>query len=241
MWRILAQVCDGQRVTPRVVGLGLTLVGCGIGVSGGGAGCVSHRIALAEAFGYAKREQLVDKVQAARDSQTVAKKQFESALRQFLAVTGTGGSADVKELESRYEKLRAEYERSETRARAVTGKIESVEAVGSALFSEWRTELKQYSSETMRRASEKQLDDTLRQYDRLIAAMKNAASKMPPVLGAFKDQVLFLKHNLNARAIASLQSTSAQIQSDVAGLVREMETSIAEANAFIEQVGEGKS
>lgn len=195
---------------------------------------------MAEAFGYAKREQLVDKVLAARDSQTEAKKQFETALQQFLAVTGTGTSPDVKELEARYEKLRAEYERSETRAKAVTGKIEGVETVAGALFSEWRTELSQYSSDTMRRASEKQLDDTVRQYDRLIGAMKNAESKMPPVLAAFKDQVLFLKHNLNARAIASLQGTSAQIQSDVAGLVREMEASIAEANAFIEQVGEGQ-
>lgn len=213
------------------------LAGTFAGVGAPLGGCASQRMAIAEAFGYAKREQLVDKVQAARDSQTEAKKQFESALKEFLAVTGAGAAPEVRELEARYDKLKGEYEASESRAKAVSGRIESVETVGDALFSEWREELKQYSSDTMRRASEKQLGETRTQYDRLIAAMKAAEGKMAPVLAAFKDQVLFLKHNLNARAIASLQGTSAQIQSDVAGLVREMEASIAEADKFIQQVG----
>ncbi len=217
--------------------LSVGLVGLGVVV----VGCASQQMAIAEAFGYAKREQLVDKVRAARDSQTEAKRQFESALKEFLSVTDVAGAApEVKELESRYDKLKSEYERSESRAKAVSGRIEAVNTVGDALFAEWREELKQYSSDAMRRASEKQMDETRVQYDKLIAAMKAAEGKMPPVLAAFKDRVLFLKHNLNARAIASLQGTSAQIQSDVGGLVREMEASVAEADKFIQQVGAAK-
>lgn len=51
---------------------------------------------------------------------------------------------------------------------------------------------------------------------------------------AFYDQVLFLKHNLNARAIASLKGNVASIESDIAVLIREMEASIREANRFID-------
>ena len=80
-------------------------------------------------------------------------------------------------------------------------------------------------------------DDTKGQYEQLLRAMKAAESKMKPVLAAFKDQELFLKHNLNAQAIASLSGTAAQIQSDVTNLIRDMEVSIAEANKFIEQMG----
>jgi hypothetical protein len=61
---------------------------------------------------------------------------------------------------------------------------------------------------------------------------------MNPVLGAFKDQVLFLKHNLNARAVASLSETVRGIEGDVAKLIAEMNTSIAEANQFIERMGQ---
>jgi cell fate (sporulation/competence/biofilm development) regulator YmcA (YheA/YmcA/DUF963 family) len=66
--------------------------------------------------------------------------------------------------------------------------------------------------------------------------MERARDKIDPVLSALKDQVLFLKHNLNARAIASLQGELGAIESEVAVLVRDMETSIAEANSFIEQI-----
>ena len=209
--------------------IGLTAVAIAAAVP---AGCASTRIELAEKFGYAKREQLSDKVKSARDGQQEAKQQFESALAEFIAVTGV----DVKDLESRYAKLTKEYERSKTKAAAVTDRIESVERVGEALFREWKEELKQYSSDTMRSASQRQLDQTRVQYDRLVGAMKAAESKMAPVLAAFSDQVLFLKHNLNARAVAALQGTVTQVQDDVAALVREMETAITEANSFIDQL-----
>lgn len=196
------------------------------------SGCASTTIALKEKLGYAKREQLVDRVKDARDEQTETKKQFESALAQFMAVTGASGG----DLEAKYNKLKAEYEASESQAQDVRGRIKDVENVADALFREWEEELSQYSSDALRASSRRQLDDTKSQYQKLLSAMKAAESKMAPVLLAFKDQVLFLKHNLNARAIASLQSNVNQIQGDVTRLVAEMEASINEANQFIEQM-----
>ncbi len=201
--------------------------------------CAGQRIAIKEKFGYAKREQLVDRVQDARDGQVDAKQQFESALKQFLAVTNVSGT-ELRDLESRYDKLNGEYERSESRAEEVHERIRNVQQVADALFKEWREELAQYTNQSLRRSSEQQLESTRRQYDRLIDVMKAAEARMPPVLAAFRDQVLFLKHNLNARAISSLQQSAGQIQNDVARLVKEMEASIAEANSFIEQMQASK-
>jgi hypothetical protein len=45
--------------------------------------------------------------------------------------------------------------------------------------------------------------------------------------------VLFLKHNLNAQAIASLEGNLATMQTDVTALIAEMEASINEADAFV--------
>ena len=73
----------------------------------------------------------------------------------------------------------------------------------------------------------------------LIGAMKRAERKIDPVLAAFRDQVLYLKHNLNAQAIASLQSELASIETDVAKLIKEMEASIKEADAFISSMEKG--
>ena len=62
-------------------------------------------------------------------------------------------------------------------------------------------------------------------------AMRRTEDQITPVLKAFHDQVLFLKHNLNARAIGSLKNTSAGLQSDVADLVQSIDASSQEADS----------
>jgi len=198
-------------------------------------GCASTTIAIKESFGYAKREQLVDQVQGVRDGQVEAKDQFKSTLERFLAVTGVKDES-LSKLESRYNDLKNEYEDCQDSAANVHDRIASVQAVADALFDEWNAELKQYTNPELRKASEQQMKDTRAQYAKVLAAMKAAEARMTPVLAAFKDQVLFLKHNLNARAIASLQNTATQLQTDVSSLIREMESSIAQANEFISQM-----
>ncbi len=194
--------------------------------------CSSAAIAIKEQFGYAKREQLVDRVMDARDEQVGAKKQFASALEEFMAVTGASGG----DLEAKYDKLKKEYDRSESRAAAVRERIGDVKRVAEALFREWKSELSEYSNAELRRASERELEATRDRYETLAASLDAAAERMDPVLRAFKDQVLFLKHNLNARAIASLQGTAQQIRVDVSGLIKEMEAAIAESNKFIAEM-----
>ena len=73
-------------------------------------------------------------------------------------------------------------------------------------------------------------------YEQLISLMKRSEAKMKPVLAKFHDNVLFLKHNLNAAAISSLQGTAGQIETDVQALIKDMEASIAEADAFMKQM-----
>lgn len=192
-------------------------------------GCAGQRIALAESLGYEKREQLVDRVTEARDEQHAAKEQFASALDELRALTGPLGT----ELEAVYDRLRAELDGSEARADDVRERIERVERVADALFREWERELDDYQSAELRRASERQLRDTRAQYRELLGAMKRAEASMAPVLAALRDNVLFLKHNLNAQAIASLGVTFDRLETDIAALIRDMEASIAEADAFI--------
>lgn len=192
-------------------------------------GCSSVYYKTWEKLGWEKRDILVDRVKDARDDQEAAKKEFQTTLQQFQAVTNFQGG----DLEKKYKKLDSSYQDCKARAQAVSDRIKSVEKVANDMFSEWQTELKQYKSDQLRSASQQQLNDTKSRYQQLIGVMKQAESKMPPVLAAFNDQVLFLKHNLNAQAIASLQTTATSIQSDVEKLIADMNNSINEANAFI--------
>lgn len=193
------------------------------------AGCQSAYYATLEKVGIHKRDIMVERVEDARDAQEEAKQQFQSALEQFTAVVNFKGG----DLEKKYEQLKDAYEESKTKTEAVRERIESVESVSEALFDEWEDELDQYSSNRLREDSKRKLEQTRRDYKRLIKAMKKAEGKIYPVLVAFHDQVLYLKHNLNAQAISSLQNELGIIEDNVAGLVREMEVSIEEAEQFL--------
>lgn len=194
------------------------------------AGCSSAYYGTLEKVGIHKRDLMVDRVEDARDAQEDAKEQFQTALEQFTSVVEFKGG----DLEKKYNILNDTYEECEKKADAVRKRIGKVEDVSEALFDEWEDELDLYSSPRLREDSRKKLDQTRRDYNRLIKAMKRAEKKIQPVLVAFRDQVLYLKHNLNAQAISSLKNELVNIEDNVAGLVSEMEASIKEAEEFIE-------
>jgi hypothetical protein len=194
-----------------------------------GSSCRSTYYSTMEKFGVHKRDILVDRVEEGREEQEAAKEQFQTTYERFKELTGVDGG----ELEDVYERLNDEYEDCDDRAAAVRERIDSIESVAADLFSEWKGELDEISSPDLRKKSAMQLDETRSRYERLITAMKQAESRMEPVLVAFRDQVLFLKHNLNAQAISSLQTTVIEIEDDVTKLIEEMKQSIAEADAFI--------
>jgi len=191
--------------------------------------CSSTQYAVMEKFGIHKREILVDRVEDARDSQQQAKEQFANALEEFSAVLNFQGGA----LEEKYKTLNSVLEESEEHAQKVRDRIDKVEDVAEALFDEWEDELKLYSSDSLRRSSAKKLKETRSHYQSLMTAMQRAEAKIEPVLTPLRDQVLYLKHNLNAQAIASLQSELGRVEGDVSALIREMEAAIREADAFI--------
>ena len=197
------------------------------------SGCSSTAIAVRESLGNPKREQLVDRVEDTREAQEGAKEQFASTLDELKALSGYDGG----ELESAYTRLKRDLDRSEDRANRVRKRIRDVEVLAEKLFEKWRDELEDYSTESLRGASERQLEQTMASYERVHGAMKAAESKMDPVLAAFGDQVLFLKHNLNARAIASLDDTLGELEGEIESLIADMERSIDEANSFIDQMG----
>lgn len=192
--------------------------------------CSSAYYDAMEKLGYEKRDILVSRVQEARDAQNDAQDTFRSALEEFQSVVDTPDTP----LKARYEQVQAAFDDSDAAARNVRRRIDQVEDVAGALFKEW--ELRSYESQTLRQSSERKLRETRVHYDQLISRMQDAAQRMDPVLRAFQDQVLYLKHNLNAQAIASLEGELGRIRQEVDSLIREMERSIAESEAFLQRL-----
>ncbi|WP_421865431.1 DUF2959 domain-containing protein [Motiliproteus sp.] len=192
--------------------------------------CQSAYYGAMEKVGYVKRDILVDRVEAAAETQEEVKEEFQSAYQAFNALL----QLESTELEERYETLNDAYEDSAAKAEELSDRVDSIESVADALFDEWQKELDQYTSKTLRDSSARKLRTTKSRYQQYLKSLKRSEAKVKPVLAVFKDQVLFLKHNLNAEKISALKGEVGRFDSDVKGLVREMDRSIAQAKDFIQ-------
>lgn len=203
-----------------------------VSLSVGLTACDTAYMATMEKMGYAKRDILSSRVKSARNAQEDAKKEIQSALEQFGKVVGYQGG----DLEATYKKLNSELENSEDSAETVRKRIKDVESVADSLFAEWKTELGQYSSTDLRRKSEEKLTQTKARYNEMLGAMKKAEQRIDPVLKPLRDQVLYLKHNLNARALVAIKGELVKVDAQVDQLVKDMNKSIAEADKFIQSM-----
>lgn len=199
-------------------------------------GCQSAYYGAMEKVGYHKRDIMVDRVKAAKESQEDAQKEFSSALEEMQALLNHNGG----NLEKAYNKAKDEYESAQSAADDVSNRINKVEDVAEALFDEWQAEISEISKASLRRNSETKLKETRRSYEQLMKTMRRAESKMPPILTAMKDNMLYLKHNLNAQAIGAIKGEFASLQTDISGLIKEMNKSINESTKFIEALENAK-
>ncbi len=192
-------------------------------------GCRSAYYSTMETFGVHKRDLLKKNVVAARDDEKAAGQQFTNALTRLKELYGFQGG----DVEKTYNALNREYERSVERANAVHKRVKEVETVAADLFVEWEKEIQQISSSKLQQSDREKLQETRRRYEDLHAALKRAEASMDPVLSRLHDQVLYLKHNLNAAAIASLKGESTNIQAEIGKLLQDMNAAIAQADTFI--------
>jgi len=197
------------------------------------AGCSSTYYSVMETFGLEKREILKDRVVDGRTDQQEAKQQFRSTLDAFKAASGFKGG----DLESLYDKLSGELNACQIRAEAVHESIDSIQEVSNDLFDEWRDENGRITDSKLRDQDKALLEQTQDRYQQVIEAMHRSEKAMDPVLAKFNDQVIYLKHNLNAAAISSLYGNVVSIEADVEALIKDMEASIAEADGFIKTLG----
>ena len=191
--------------------------------------CQSAYYSAMEKVGVHKRDILVDRVEEAQQSQQDAQQQFKSALEQFSTLIKFDGG----DLQRVYEATDSEYQACSKAAEDVSARINSIEAVADALFDEWQDELDQYSNAKLKQDSAKKLADTKRQYTTLLKSMRRAEQSMQPVLASLRDNTLYLKHNLNAKAIGALKGEFSSVQRDISRLIGDMNSAITQSEQFL--------
>jgi hypothetical protein len=214
----------------RIVALGLLATALLVAT-----GCRSlYNATMENVFGYEKRELFKKSVTALQKDQQGAQEEFKDALTRLQELYGFKGG----DLEAIYQKVKTSYERCESDAKAVSSRIKTMEDLAADMFREWEKEIAQYSNPTLAANSRDQMRATKERYAQLSKTVRAAEAAMHPVLTQLKDNVLFLKHNLNAAAIGSLQGEATNIQKQILQLLSRMNASIAESDRFIQSLNQ---
>jgi len=201
--------------------LALTLSACGT--------VQKAQYSALEKVGIHKRDILVDRIEKTSETQEETKKQFQSAYQELASLI----NIDDGGLEKKYKRMAKAVKASENQAEELNDRIKSVNEVANALFSEWQQELNEYQSASLRRTSEANLNSTKQRYAIIYKKMQTSQQRVEPVLKVLQDNTLYLKHNLNARAVSSLSNEVLLIEDKVAVLIQQMEASINESKNFI--------
>ena len=192
-------------------------------------GCSSAYYKTMRTLGKEKRDILVSRIKDAKKDQDQTKEKLKTTMESFQALTGFQGGS----LEKSYKRLNSDYESANDQANKLHDRIESIDKVSNDLFKEWQGEINEMGNAKLKAQSTTLLRNAKTRQAAYMRAMRTTEDQIAPVLAAFHDQVLFLKHNLNSRAIGSLKNTSAVLQSDVAGLIQSIDASSQEADKLI--------
>lgn len=185
-----------------------------------------------ELIGMEKRDLFKRQVKEANSDQKETSESFANALEKLKSIYGFDGG----ELERKYHSLENSYQSAERKTGEVHRSIAQVETVAKDLFTEWAAEIKQMQSENLKASSRARLSETQKKYNNFYTNLKSSEKKIDPVLAKLKDQVIYLKHNLNAQAITGLKKESVKIQSDIESLMTEMNNSMKSADEFIKTI-----
>ena len=185
-----------------------------------------------EAFGKEKRDLLASELRGMVDDQEEAEEAFEDALTRVKALTGFDGGP----LEREYDRLKAAHADAEASADDIDSRTEDIDGIANDMFEEWKGEIAQMTTPTLRGTSQRKLDASRAKYAVMREALLESRAKMDPALALLKDHVLFLKHNLNAAALGDLGRAMREIEYSIEELQDHIQVSIREAQGFMETI-----
>jgi chromosome segregation ATPase len=172
---------------------------------------------------------LVERVRGAQDEVTEAREDYDAAFTLYQRLT----APQAVELDELSDDFTDSIESCEDRAQDLAERVEGIRGEADTLFTGWNEELTQFSGELLRRKSEAMMLDTQARAQRVMDALERVQTRTQPVLLKLQDYALFFHHNLNARAIATLQDTYKEFDSEFRALQAELGKAEAEIETFL--------
>lgn len=181
-----------------------------------------------ESLGREKRDLLVSELAKTNDEQDGLKKQLAGTLQRIR----TQYRFDEGSVGKTYDSLSSDYQEADRRSKALHERVDAVRHIAEDLFREWKREANQIDDAPMRNASLSNLELSQAHFSATSAQLAEVEKKIQPVMKQMQNHVYFLKHELNARAVGSLETKLKSMAPEIEQLIRSLEQSIGTAKQF---------
>jgi len=184
-------------------------------------------VAAAQA-GVKQAENLVKKTEASAKAITEAREQIKTTLDGYNALI----EGNVEDTKKAYGNLQKEMDRSDDRAEDVGKRIDEMNVEADKYFADWTRSLDGISSPDLRARSEERMKDARSRYDQILATTGKAGDMFASFIQNLRDQVTYLGHDLNPRALASLEGDATKLNTAAESFFGKIDSAIDEATSY---------
>lgn len=174
-----------------------------LGVAVGGASCANLEATFFEPKdSMALVDDLSERIEEVHVATEVSKERMNAAVEALRSMTSSDfrGDALVAHAE-----LTRSIESSEEQAETLRDHVTEMKDTASELFERWAQDLEGFTNAEMRQSSQKRLEDTRTRYQTIVAAVDPALWSLDAVNRDLRDHALFLGHDFNKSAVASVR------------------------------------
>jgi hypothetical protein len=188
--------------------------------------------------GPANVNDLVERVERVSAELDASKATMLAAIQKLQAVTAPEFQGDAvlahKELENTLDD-------SDDQAKALRKSIDKMRAAAEPVFEQWTKDLEAYSNPEMRARSQQRLAAARERYDSVVAAVEPVLVEYETVNQTLHDHLLFLSHDMNPAAVATIQDDVRSVAKQAAGLDGSFQTAKAAARAYVDSAAQPKA
>lgn len=188
--------------------------------------------------GPADVDDLVAAVENVQKELDASKGSMLAAVQGLQAITAPDFQGDAVKA---HKELVEVVENSEDQADELRGAIEDMQAASVPVFDQWTKDLEAYSNPEMRQRSQARLSAARERYDAVLAAVEPLLVEYEAVNQTLRDHVLFLKHDMNPAALATIQDDVRSVAKDAASLDGRFNSGRAAAIAYVEATAQPKA
>ncbi|HEX5137005.1 MAG TPA: DUF2959 family protein [Planctomycetota bacterium] len=187
--------------------------------------------------GPADVDDLVAAVEKVNKELDASKASMLSAVQGLQSITAPDFQGDAAKA---HKDLVKAVEASEDQADDLRNRIEEMQAAAAPVFDQWTKDLEAYSNPEMRQRSQARLAAARERYDAVVAAVDPLLVEYESINQSLRDHVLFLKHDMNPAAIATIQDDVRSVAKDAASLDGQFNNGRAAARAYIDSTQQSK-